>query len=291
MKVSYNVTVESLLERINERHGAGFRFRGRCEGGENEGAYSVVDAAGAPFVLKWHRRPDRLGGLERARRITDHLRSRGAPVPSYHLMGALPDGMAYWLQTALHGAPAHDLNPNHVQPLLAINDLQAGEALSAEQDWSAYVRAVVFAGESGWADSLKQHSVDTRAILARLRRLVAGQETYPLRTDDIAHGDMGLGNVLVEGDGVTGIIDWDAAGCGDRALDLSKLLYSAYRNEPVRRQLQEQIAALSGREALDIYLAYNILAQLDWSIHHHSRAAVMQGVALAQTILADRERR
>jgi aminoglycoside phosphotransferase (APT) family kinase protein len=281
--------VESLLEQINARHGVRFQLRGRCEGGENQGAWAVVDAVGTPFVLKWHRRPDRLGGLERARRITDYLRSCGSPVPAYQLMGALPDGMTYWLQTALPGAPAHDLNPDHVRQLLAINELQAGQALSAEQDWSAYVRAVVYAGESGWADSLEAHSPETQAVLARLRRLAAGKETYPLRTDDIAHGDMGLGNLLVDGDVVTGIIDWDAAGCGDRSLDLSKLLYGAYRNEPVRRQLQDQIVALSGRRALEIYLAYNILAQLDWSIHHHSGTAVRQCVALAHTILQELE--
>jgi len=72
---------------------------------------------------------------------------------------------------------------------------------------------------------------------------------------------------------------------------VEELLYGAYRNELVRRQLQEQIVALSGRGTLEIYLAYNILAQLDWSIHHHSRTAVMEGVALAQTILEDREHR
>jgi aminoglycoside phosphotransferase (APT) family kinase protein len=283
--------VELLLEQINQRHGAGFRLQGRCGGGENEGAWTVVDAAGTPFVLKWHRRPDRLSGLERARRITDHLRLRGAPVPAYRLIGALPDGVAYWIQTALPGAPAHDLSLDHVRQLLAANDLQAGQALSAEQDWSAYVRAVVFAGESGWAESLARHSPETRAVLERLRRLVADRETSRLRTDDLCHGDLGLGNVLLDGDTVSGIIDWDAAGCGDRALDLSKLLYGCYRNEPIRTPLQARIVALSGRGALEIYMAYNILAQLDWSIHHHPRAAVMDGVDLAQSILRDMESR
>ena len=75
------MTVEHLLARINERHGAGFRLHGRYTLGENQGAYAVADAAGAPFVLKWDRRPERLPRLDRARRITDRLRGLGAPSP------------------------------------------------------------------------------------------------------------------------------------------------------------------------------------------------------------------
>ena len=284
-----SMTVDHLLAYINERHGTGFRLRGRYTLGENQGAYAVADARGAPFVLKWDRRPERLPRLERARRITDRLRDLGAPVPTYSLARALPDGHTYWLQTALPGAPPTTLTDRRLQQLLELNELQAGQAVSTEQDWAAYVAAVVFAGESGWADALRHHSLATRGVLDRLERLVAGKQACCVNRGDIVHGDLCLDNILVDGDHITGIVDWDAAGCGDRVLDLTKLLYYSYDNAPVRSRLRERIIDLVGPDTLCVYAAYAILAQLDWSIGHHPQAAVDAFVERSHTILQDLE--
>jgi hypothetical protein len=53
--------------------------------------------------------------------------------------------------------------------------------------------------------------------------------------------------------------------------------------------LHERYATGENQGAYAIYLAYSILAQLDWSIHHHSAAAVAEGVDLAHQILYDLE--
>lgn len=289
--------IEDLLDRINAEHGTGFRLKGRYAEGENQGAYAVEDALGAPFVLKWQPQPTMLSRLERARAVTDRLASLAVPAPRYLLIGNFPEGTTYWLQTALPGSPPPHLRLSlkQLQQLLDFNERQAEQALSAEQDWSWYVRAVVFVGESGWADTLRYYSPATRALLAQLEEVTAGRETCVSRTTDLVHGDLALTNVLVVKDEVTGIVDWDAAGCGDRALDLSKLLFysyesESYESEPVRRLLWQRIIALSGRDALVVYLAYNILAQLDWSIRHHSPAAVEGWVTKALVILEDVKR-
>src|SRR5205085_843491 len=99
----------------------------------------------------------------------------------------------------------------------------------------------------------------------------------------------GFANVLVAGVRVSGIVDWEAAGCGDRCLDLSKLLFYSYEQPGLRDLLSERIRTLSGQEGLVLYLAYNILAQLDWSIHHHTPAAIGEGIAKSQRILHDLE--
>ena len=280
---------QALLEQINMRHNRAFRMKGRYPAGENEGAYAIVDDTGRQFVLKWHQRPAWLVRLDHAQRITEHLRRLGVPVPTYVLMGAFPDGSTYWVQQALLGAPPHQLTEAHLQQLLRYNDRQAGQASSPEQNWAAYVRAVVFAGESGWADSLRQHSAATRSVLTRLERLVADKQSCCVQMDDIVHGDLVIDNVLVDGARVTGIVDWDAAGSDDRVLDLAKLLFSSYTNQPVRDLLRARILELRGRTSLEVHLAYCILAQLDWSIHHHAPAAVDDAVALAHTIMQDLE--
>lgn len=282
-----DVAVAQLLERINARHATALRLGARYAEGENQGAYALADAAGARFVLKYQRRPGWLRMIERARLVTDRLRALGSPVPEYRLLGEFADGAVYWVQGALPGAPPRALTDGHLDQLLALIDLQAGRAISGEQDWSDYVTRVVFTGESGWAGSLRGHSGATLEVLGRIERAVAGKRGYRRVGDDIVHGDLGLGNLLAHGGRISGIVDWDAAGCGDRALDLAKLFFYSYENAPIRERLRGRIVALAGHDGLCVYAAYTILAQLDWSIGHQPQSAVAEGVALAHAILGD----
>jgi aminoglycoside phosphotransferase (APT) family kinase protein len=279
--------IPQLIARINDRHHTDFTLQHRYATGENQGAYALTTPTGELFVLKWNRRPTWLHSVRRAAQITTALAEHHIPVPRYLLADAFDDSVTYWIQTALPGAPPTPLRYGHVTQVCAFVDVQAGRAISSEADWSAYVLAVVFQGESGWRDSLERYSTATREVLARLTDLVAGTQTFRLRRDDIVHGDLGPDNLLVVGDRVSGIVDWDAAGCGDRSLDLSKQLFYAYDDLAIRADLWARIVAISGRSALDILLAYNILAQLDWSIHHHAASAVDTGVVLAERILQD----
>ncbi len=281
--------MQALIDIINLKHTTSFIFHQKYEMGENQGAYALRDDKGNGYVLKWNDRPSWLRSLRRAQQITDHLASCGMPVPKYVLADTHADNITYWVQTALPGAPAEKLRLSHAEHLLDLVERQARQALASGANWSAYVRAVVFAGHSGWQDSLTQYNDETRAVLVRLKQIVAGKEQVALRTDDICHGDMGTDNVLVSGIKVSGIVDWDAAGEGDRALDLSKLLFYSYHVDPVREPLRRHIEEISGQDAYTIYLAYNILAQLDWSIHHHSADSVAEGVVFSNRILADLE--
>ncbi len=187
-----------FLSQINERHGTTFHLLRRYAEGENEGAYALADAAGVRYVLKRYEHEQIVPRLERARTITAYLRSKGAPVPIYQSVGTLPDGPTYAILSALPGSPSRALTNDQLQRLLALNDLQAGQAISHEQNWSSYATAVVFDGESGWADSLRTYSQATRSLLNSLQRLVMGKEACCAKTDDIVHGDLSPGNVLVE---------------------------------------------------------------------------------------------
>lgn len=282
--------IKDLLERISDLRGDSYRLKGRYAEGENHGAYAVEDASGTPLVLKWMIRPDSVARLERARMVTERIRILGVPAPRYTLIDTLSEGVTYWLQTTLRGQPPARLSVEQIHQLLVWNGRQAGQALSPEQDWSWYVRAVVFAGKSGWKDSLRDYSSETRTVLAGLEQVTAGKEVSVSRTGDLVHGDLVPGNVLVAEGKVTGIVDWDAAGCGDRALDLSKLLFYSYGHASIRSLLRQHIAAISGPDALTVYLAYNILAQLDWAIRHHTPAAVEEWIIKASFVLADIER-
>jgi aminoglycoside phosphotransferase len=282
------MNIEQLLTRINTRHGTQFRLQGRYAAGENEGAFALLDAQDLSYVLKWNQRPAWLQSIQRARWITDHLRALHVPVPAYILADTFEDS-AYWIQTGLPGAPPAQLSLAQLQQLLVYIDAQAGQSLTPEQNWSTYVLDVLFRGESGWSNSLLNYGPATHAVLERLMQLLADKHSTILRSDDIVHGDLSLDNVLVAGDRVSGIVDWDAAGCGDRCLDFSKLLFYSYEQPALRELLSTRIRALSGPAGLALYLGYNILAQLDWSIHHHSAAWVDQGIEKSHRILYDLE--
>lgn len=281
------IAIDELLERISRELGASYRIRRRFTGGENHGAYEVLDASGRAFAFKYHDSADILPRLQRAQAVTRKLRELQMPVPDYLHIGTLAD-IVFWVQTVLPGEPLPHLTAAQLSALLEWNEWQAGQAISAEQDWSWYVREVVFAGESGWASSLEGYSVETRALLGRLERLTAGKEGAVSRTTDIVHGDLGPYNVLAAAScgEVRGIVDWDAAGCGDRALDLSKLLFYSFEDAEIRARLWERIVQISGRDALAVYLAYNVLAQLDWSIRHHGAADVATWLAKAELVLS-----
>ena len=129
--------VPTLLERINHKHGTDLKLR-RYAQGENQGAYAVEDASGALLVLKWQATTAMLSRVERARLVTERLVTLGVPAPRYGLVDTFPEGTTYWLQTALPGDPPAGLHLSfeHAQQLLELNERQAGQAVSAEQDWS-----------------------------------------------------------------------------------------------------------------------------------------------------------
>lgn len=284
------MNVVDILTQINKRPGISYRLVGRYDGGENQGAFRLTDAQGVAFVLKYQQRAGWLARLEHARRITGRLSERGVRVPRYVLIGALDDDWSYGVQSALPGAPPASLTPDQARRLINWLELQTGQGLATEPNWATYVRAAVFAGESGWSESFRVYSPATRGLLQRMQRCVDGLDDVCSQAADIVHGDLALDNVLVDAGQVSSIVDWDAAGRGDRVLDFAKLLYYSYDNRPVRDLLRRHILELRGAASLRVHLVYCILAQLDWSIHHHGPAAVDSFVAQAHTMLDDLKR-
>jgi Phosphotransferase enzyme family len=70
------------------------------------------------------------------------------------------------------------------------------------------------------------------AALQTTRRLHAFLEPargQRLPAADVVHGDLNLSNVLARDGVITGIVDWDHAGVGSRALDLTSLLFDWQR--------------------------------------------------------------
>ncbi len=261
------MTPEAALEYINAAKSSSYAVTGQFSGGDEQGAYGVATPDGQAAVLKLSRNPRWRSQIERAKAATDHLRALGYPVPTYLYIDATDTG-TFWLESMLPGLPVSQPTPAHVTELLRLIELQKDQTISdvQGQDWGWYVMSVVFRGESGLVRALMQYSVGSSALAADIEGLVRGLDAQTLRNSDLVHGDFTIGQVLTTSDQVTGVIDWDQVGYGDRALDLVSLWYSIV-GQPAADEVMEHALRATTPSVVKILAAYKMLAILAWHIN------------------------
>ncbi len=177
------------------------------------GAALVSNDAGEELVLK--ARPDTsLEPTWRTGATTSELmRGRGYPSPRYVDVGAT-DTAVWSLQERLPGRDTGRLTVGQAQQLVELarsHNFDSGvrrswrdEAIAACRGWLAHASC-----ESDRFDAIIERAADAEMF-----------ETT------VVHGDFHHRNVLVEGETVTGVFDWDIAGPGDWRFDLAMLLFA-----------------------------------------------------------------
>lgn len=266
--------VADLIGHINRHHNKSYVLLGTCAGG-TRGAYELRDAQGQPAILKFGHEARWLDRLRQSERIAAHMRGRDYPIPPNFALGRIPDGGWYQVQQFVLGMPiATPLSPAYLDLLLALNDKQAGQHPPSENgwaDWSRHAREVVFAGASGWADALRTFSPASRAFLRLILDQARPFATTTLPTNDVVHGDFVAENVLVHDGHVAAVIDFAAAGCGTRVLDLARLLVWWYADMAVaqRERLLEQITAIATPAERAICMAYGLIDVIAYVIDHY----------------------
>ena len=263
------------LEALNARHGKDFRPAGAYEGGEF-GASRVADGEGRRYVLKLQ--PPGL-----APQTTEVLRPLGYPVPRYVAWGE-----DYHVQEELPGQPGGNgwgaSSPGVMARLLELNELQAGRAVDPEESWPDVIVESVLAGFADYSmpESLERHSDDSRELLRLCRRAVELHADGLRGRRDIVHWDYTLSNVLLDGDRVTGVIDWGGTRSGDRLFDLATLVYYARGEAP---ELERYVVERIGEEGLAVYLAHMCVRQTDWSLRYHGIEAGEEVLAYSLELL------
>ena len=263
------MTPDVALELINKSENTAYKLDAQYSGGADQGAFRVVNATGTRAVLKLSRNPMWLTQVQRATVATEHLKALKYPVPAYTTSGSSDNG-TYWLMTEMPGSGTDQApTPEQTADLIRLIDLQKGQAISElmGQDWDWYIADVVFQGEGGNVRSLMQFSGDTSALVADVEGMVVGMQTKVLPKTDLVHGDMDLGQVLFEGQAVSGVLDWDQAGYGDRTIDLVSLWYSLMQFPESRDLVMKHMLEISDLEAIKIYAAYKMLATVAWHIN------------------------
>lgn len=278
---------EELLQRINALHGTTFALVGKYKDGE-QGAFAITDQSGERYVLKWVAGAHNVQWAEGARTVTDRLRSVGYPAPRYLYIGRLPEGI-YSIQSALPGSPLRSLTVALLPRLLALNELQSGQAIPGRKDWRQEVIKTVLFGGDGYClhTSLLQHSQVTADLLQELQALVIAYRDEPYRTGDIVHGDFQQSNILMHEGQISGVIDWDGSYAGDCAFDIATLLFYSYDIPEIRERLWEYVLSRTSIKLLAFYFAHLILRQVDWSLRFHDQATGERYIVRGQMLLQE----
>ncbi|MCM0619041.1 phosphotransferase [Nocardioides bruguierae] len=263
--------------------GAGVTVRGRLRGGVNAGGLRVEVVGGGDAVLKVERltHPGQFEGLVRARRIVERMRGRGYPTPAWLCVGST-DTHVWHLADFIDAAHAATLTPSIVEQLMAIVELQAGQAFEPYDHWS-FAWRIVHGDEltpdgPPWEEAPEQvtlrrsvarlasHSREVSALIQRGRLMCAGAAP-PGAAPDMVHADLNPSNVLVRDGVVVAIVDVANAGSGTRATDLTTLQWHTF-TEPldrVRHRLRERIVGLVGWQRAAELTAAHTLLQLEWA--------------------------
>jgi aminoglycoside phosphotransferase (APT) family kinase protein len=102
------------------------------------------------------------------------------------------------------------------------------------------------------------------ADLVRRNRAVAEAALRPW-TPVFVHGDLQVAHVFVDGDVVTGVLDWSEAGCGDAMYDLATLTLGHPEH------LDDVLAGYDGDHDLDVirgWWSLRSLTAIRWLVEH-----------------------
>jgi Ser/Thr protein kinase RdoA (MazF antagonist) len=240
---------------------------GRPAAGVSGAVYDVRDGNDRALILK-------LAGsdldVERAATTCARLRRRGYPAPVVVRTGRF-GAVDYILSERLPGEPMPPTTIARVPQVLALVDAQRGIGLPSRSQWVSAVVASVVGGRVGYCEHepLRTHSDETRALLGRLFRIAdATDDDFDVPTADIVHFDLSHANVLsVDGEAITGVIDWEGTTTGDAAFDLVTHALYTYELDALDALLTAA-ADRTDTRVLALYAAHMVLRQVSWSLRN-----------------------
>lgn len=268
-----------MVDEVAERVGVRLGVEGLCAGGEVGAAYVRWDD-GRRSVLKW--RP----GVELKEfeagplAVVEAARRAGVPAPATELAVQL-DGAIAIVQELLPGAPIKALDEGLLAQALAINEQLAGLLGPGVPTLELYLRD----DGPGFClhGPLRTHGPRAARLLDWVEA-VGSAYPGPLHGDDAVHVDFHPGNLLATNDRITGVIDWDGAGRGNRLLDLVTLRFGLHGQHPAPGVVERLDAVLDELpdDVLRPLWAHMSLRMTDWAIRHFEPAAVDHWLALSE---------
>jgi aminoglycoside phosphotransferase (APT) family kinase protein len=288
-----------VLDDVSRVLGAVVSDPVRLAGGLDVGAHHLRVGTAADAVLKVWPQVDtgQLPALERAGRIARHMRGRGCPTPAWRGIGATTE-YVWNLVDFVDGEPASKLPreqlPSLIDQLLAINDLQAGQATEPYDHWAYSWRLTsgqdigedLAPGLTRAVAELPRYSAEVADLVRRARSACAGA-SLPPAAPDMVHADFKPDNVLVREGKVVAVVDIGNAGSGTRATDLVTLLWHTLDDLPddARERLWSRIVDIVGVDGAAVPVATQVLTQLEFPIRHGWNDRVSEVLARGHRIL------
>jgi hypothetical protein len=219
------------------------------------------------------------------------LADRGYPVPDIIWHGSLDERWFLVVQGRLPGVPLDTLTAPVLDSLLALVELQADAGpTTGGWDTSWWVTVVLFEGWEGWWEHTDTAAPQTAR---RLRQYLDPAWGHRLPSADMVHHDLGLSNVLARGGQITGVVDWDDAGTGSRAVDLASVLFEWHRlrlcgaavDPGGGERLIARITAIAGEAGLRCVISYVAVAWLGLSALRGEQSEVEIGTRVTDAAL------
>jgi aminoglycoside phosphotransferase (APT) family kinase protein len=277
------VTGSDVLAAVNRSRGGGYQLVRQFPHGEF-GAWLVRQPADELGVLKCRYGTDSRDRIRSVAAIVASLAERGYPAPTV-LDSDYDRSVGTWyLVEYLPGETPSELDARLAADIRRIVELQADHSLPADErarsfDWSDHVRSRTI-DDPTWIDIALRHSDESAALARSIMAAIEPHANTTLATNDVVHGDLLASQLLVSHGRVTGVIDWEQTGIGDRGLDLVLLFLNAHAqasrrsHDPDPEVLASLLTAAiqaSGEAAVTIFLAYQILSMVSFVIEYRAR--------------------
>jgi aminoglycoside phosphotransferase (APT) family kinase protein len=224
---------DGVLAEVNRDHGTSYTLAGALSGGFQGGAWRIVGPDGGAAVLKWSEAHGTWHQVVLAgeSKVTD-ARRRGYPTPAWLAVGLTTHGFVYHVQEFVPGRPSERLTePLARQVVDVLERCAAGHrpdrGSDPRSDWSQFVLREMSGGAESLPSRVAALGPGEAAVAERALAVLDRVGPVWLPADDLVHGDLNLGNVLVDADGrLVGIVDIEAMGAGSRAIDYATLWHS-----------------------------------------------------------------
>jgi Ser/Thr protein kinase RdoA (MazF antagonist) len=290
-------SVQLALHDLSERRGEKLELVGRYSSGEF-GAYRVRSEAERAYVLKFGKQ----ARLEAAQTTTAALRETGYPAPVYLALSqtGAADSLGYALQSELPGESLERLHRASLDQealllgilsqLLNLVGAQAGRAVQPSSS-DIYIDTLLRGGD-GYClhETMRRYSTATSEMLEELIAIGRRYEDLEFPQSDVVHHDFHLGNVLADGDRVTGVVDWEGTHSGDCAFDVATLFFYLYNSTAARNLLLGELLERTGPSRAEVYLAHMAFRQVEFSARMHRPETVELYLKLSAGILTDLRR-
>ena len=270
---------DRLVEALHAATGLRLTAEGPCPGGQVGAAY-VRWPDGRRSVLTWRSRGS-LADLVEPTAAVDAVRRRGYPAPRTELAEQVGDAVVV-VQELMPGAVVTHLSGELLEQALALNALQE-RALADRPDLPPSELYLTRDGPGFCLHGpLTEHGRRSRRLLSWVREV--GADLRETDAVDAVHFDFQPSNLLAENGRLTGVVDWDGAGRGDRRLDLVTLRFGVH-GSPADAGVVERLDALLDAMPADVLRtawAHMSLRLVDWAIRHFPAPDVDHWLDLAE---------